>query len=448
MVAPQPGPQAKLLSCPCEEVFFGGARGGGKSYGSLLDFLAHHGEHRGGTKGILLRRTLPELEDMQEKAERLLPQLGWQYRVQQKTWLHASGSSLKMRYLERDSHAQRYQGHEYNWMDFDEVTNWPSPDPIDKMRATLRAPGRKRMVLTGNPGGPGHNWVRRRYIDPAPPMTPVQVRPGWSRVYIPSKVQDNPALLAENPHYVEQLRDTGPEWLVRAWLEGDWNIVAGGMFDDVWNEELHVVEPFPVPDTWRVRRAFDWGSSKPFSVGWWAEADGEDHPGVPRRYPRGTQVRIAEWYGWNGNPNEGLKMTAAEIGRRIVAMERQMGLQVHPGPADSAIFAVENGRSIAADMESVGVRWEQAQKGPGSRVQGWERMRAMLRATMQRPMEEPGLVVFSTCRQWIRTVPMLPRDDRVPDDVDTDAEDHAGDETRYLVMTPDRTARRVRTKGV
>jgi hypothetical protein len=469
-IQPNPGPQEHLLSCPCQEIFYGGARGGGKSYGVLLDYLKHVAEHGKGTKGIMFRRTLPELEDMQEKAIRILPGFGFRYNTQPHIWRHPCGAYLKMRFLDRDEHAQLYQGHEYNWMGFDDVGTWPNPAPIDKLRATLRAPGRKRMLLTGNPGGPGHNWLKRKYIDPAPPLVVVRDDAFWSHVFIPAKIADNPKLLEENPGYVNQLKASGPEWLVRAWLEGDWDVVAGGMFDDVWNTARHVIEPFKIPLTWTIRRAFDWGSSKPFSLGWWAEADGATPIQLPpevitghglpvplvlsgyreRLYPRGTMFRIGEWYGWNGTPNQGLKMTAAEIGRQLLARESSAGWagRVRPGPADSAIFEVENGKSVAADFDSVGVRWEPAIKGPGSRVQGWERLRKLLKASLTWPMEGPGMFVFNTCRSgWIRTVPTLPRDLRKPDDVDSAAEDHAGDETRYYIMTPPLAMRTAPTRG-
>jgi hypothetical protein len=152
-------------------------------------------------------------------------------------------------------------------------------------------------------------------------------------------------------------------------------------------------------------------------------------------FPRGTLFLIVELYGWNGEPNKGTRETSAEMARRIVEIERESpilaGRRVEPGPADPTIFTLKDGRSIAAEMETCGVKWTRADAGPGSRINGWELMRGRLKASLASPMESPGLFVFESCSQFLRTVPTLPRDGRKPDDVDTDAEDHMGDMSRY-----------------
>lgn len=363
--------------------------------------------------------------------------------------------------------ADRYIGHEYNWMLFDQIETWATPMALNRLRATLRAKSRrKRLLLTANPGGVGHNWLKKRFMADARPfqvqveLSSVPGAPAWHRVYIPARLQDNPYLAVDDPSYVDRLRASGPEWLVRAWLSGDWNVVAGGMFDDLWSEAHHVLPDFVVPPGWTIRRAFDWGSSRPFSVGWWAFSDGSPIQVGGRQLTlyRGSAVRIAEWYGVARNgrgeilENEGTKLPAVEIAKGIVERERALGLagRVQPGPADSAIFDVDvnRGKSIADDFAAAGVRWEPSAKGPGSRRQGWERIRALMRESLKRPMEAAGIFTTARCVQWLRTVPSLPRDKRDPDDVDSEAEDHAGDETRYLVMTPARTAGSVKVKGV
>jgi hypothetical protein len=218
-----------------------------------------------------------------------------------------------------------------------------------------------------------------------------------------------------------------------------------------------VIEPFRIPISWRVERSFDWGSSKPFSVGWWAVSDGTpvDTADGMKKWPRGTYFRINEWYGCkeghNVPPNVGLEMLAEDVALGIIKREKNMvdGKMISKkptaGPADSSIYTREDGHSIAESMEKKGVRWIEAEKSPGSRVQGWERIRTLLKNCLDEdehgtvtvrttPMEEPGLFVFNTCRHWIRTVPVLPRDADKPDDVDTASEDHGGDETRYEVF--------------
>jgi hypothetical protein len=227
--------------------------------------------------------------------------------------------------------------------------------------------------------------------------------------------------------------------LIKAWRYGEWDIVAGGMFDDLWQPDRHVLSAFRIPSSWRVDRAFDWGSSKPFSVGWWAESDGTQAPNG-RVYPRGTLFRIAEFYGWNGQPNQGLKMLAGDIAKQIREQEKQMldrGLVstcIKPGPADTSIFNTDNGVCIADDMVKHRIEWRRADKSPGSRKTGAEKLRARLTASCQSPMEDPGMFIFDSCRQWIRCVPVLPRNPQDSDDIDSNAEDHNYDETRYRLL--------------
>lgn len=389
---------------------------------------------------------------MIEKARLIFPLFGATYKESKRVWVFKNGTTLKFRYLDKDKDADNYQGHEYTWMGFDEAGNWPNPEPLDKLRACLRSPHGipVRLVLTGNPGGRGHNWLKMRFIDPCPPMQVQRIKDEdgevWTRVFIPAKVQDNKILLKNDPGYISRLKSSGPEWLIKAWLEGNWDIVAGGAVDDVWKRNVHVLEPFIIPSTWRVDRSFDWGSSAPFSVGWWAESDGGQvlmANGETRTFHPKTLFRICEWYGWNGTPNKGLGMLNTVIAKKIIDIEnnqikksfygKNIG-QIKPGPADSSIFDIIDGKCMANDFANCGCRWIKADKGPGSRVAGLEKFRSRLSSSLQSPMESPGLFVFSNCNDgFIRTIPTLPRDEKKPDDVDTNSEDHVFDETRYRI---------------
>ncbi|UOF76900.1 large subunit terminase [Bacteriophage sp.] len=454
---PNPGPQTALLSCPIEEIFYGGARGGGKTYGFLGDWLAHAYEYGKHARGIFFRRTIDELDEVRRIATLLFLPLGAQYRAQKRTWFFPNGATLKLRFLNRDSDADKYQGHSYTWMAFDELTNWASLAPLDKLRACLRsgeAAIPKSLRLSGNPGGVGHNQVKARYIDPAPPFTPIYdpILDNW-RVFIPSKLDDNQQLLKNDPDYWKRVvaSANGDQALIKAWRWGEWDIAAGGMFDDVWDRSKHVIKPFEIPSSWRIDRSFDWGSSAPASVGFWAESDGTEATladGTKRTFPRGTLFRIDEWYISTGGPKfEGLRLLASEIvtGYKdkatgedvpgILDRQKRWADRIMPGPADTSIFDVENGMSIAADMQRAGVRWTRADKSPGSRKTGWQKLRAYLKAATESPMEKPGLFVFEHCLDWIRTIPVLPRDAKDRDDVDTKAEDHAADETRYRLLS-------------
>lgn len=452
IIAPQPGPQRLLLSCPVLDVFYGGARGGGKTYGGLLDWYSHAQTYGDLARGIAIRRTYPELEDVIEQAVRLFGPVMLGYNKNDKTVRLRNGAELKFRHLGHDSDADKYQGHQYTWVWIEEAGAFPSQDPIRKMFATVRSGRgkvRKRFLLTGNPGGPGHNWLKAEYIDPSPPLQPFRVLQRtsrgdveWMRVFIPAKVEDNKVLLHNDPEYVSRIAASaaGKEHLLRAWLDGAWDIVAGGMFDDVWDAGEHVLKPFPIPREWAIYRAYDWGSSKPYSIGWWAVSDGariQVGDGAWRTFHPGTLFRVAELYGWNGQPNQGLRSYEKEV---IAAMKEKestdpalRGRRVRDGPADTNIFEVRDGESLADQWRAAGVRWKIADKSPGSRKTGWNGIRELLAEAKRVPMESRGMFVFDTCRQFIRTLPTLPRSDRDQDDVDTNAEDHVADETRYMV---------------
>lgn len=464
---PQPGPQTALLQVPSGvneplsarrkiyEVFFGGARGGGKTSGLLGHWLRHANNWSKHARGILFRKTFDEFEEVHNQAVTLFQRLGAEFHQGKHVWTFPDGATLRYRFLEKEKHVDKYQGRQYTWQGWEELTNWSHAGMIDKVGATLRSSDgvQCEWVGTANPGGPGHNWVKERYILPAPPYAPHfdATKKVW-RIFIPSRITDNKILMANDPGYADRLRGSGPEWLVNAWLDGNWNIVAGGMFDDVWDTRRHILPPFKLPSHWRIERAFDWGSSRPFSLGWWATADGNPvklDDGRTLHFYKGTKIRIAEYYGWDGKtPNKGLNYTDTEIARRAIQFEdviqKTYQTRIYSGPADPSIFNIVNGRSIAAAMQVVGLQFIPAATGPNSRVTGWETMRRMLRASMKYPMEEAGLFTFSTCTQFIRTVPILPRDPTYLDDVNTDAEDHIGDETRYALTTPGHTVQMVK----
>jgi hypothetical protein len=168
--APQEGPQTALLQCPIFEVFYGGARGGGKTEGSIGDWLEHSSKYGEAAVGIFVRRKFKQLAEVIARTKQIFPKMGAKYNEQKAEWRMPGGARLKFVYLERDSDAEEYQGHNYTRVYVEEITNFPSPSPINKLRATLRSGSGVPvgMRLTGNPGGPGHNWVKERYINPDP----------------------------------------------------------------------------------------------------------------------------------------------------------------------------------------------------------------------------------------------------------------------------------------
>lgn len=474
--AAQPGPQSLFFKLPLwiNDILYGGARGGGKSYAVLGHFLALGEEFGKHYKGILFRRTYPELEDIISKAKEIFIRkddtASASWNDSKKIMSFPSGASLKFRFLERDKDADRYQGHEYTWICIEEAGSFPSPIPIDKLRACLRSAVKgvpKFFIMTANPGGAGHNWLKAAYIDPAMPKTPHKVvrniifegkekEISWYRIFIPAKVSDNKILMKNDPNYINNIVAStgGQEWLLKAWLEGDWDIVAGGMFDDVWDRTKHILPAFKVPSGWRVYRAFDWGSSKPFSVGYWAVTDGgyAQFNGEYKTFHRGTLIRIGEWYGWNGSPDTGLRLLESEFIEQLFEREEILKRKysvnrIYDGPADSAIFTVQDGESIADKHELMGISWEIAKKGPGSRIHAWQEVRQLMSNAKRFPMEERGLFVTEDCLQFIRTVPNIQRDPRNLDDVDTKAEDHICDETGYMCRWEMSSVRKVKISG-
>lgn len=484
--APQEGSQEAFLSCPMFEVLGHGTRGSGKSDALLMAYALHVGRGHGDAwRGVIFRRTYPELAEIVAKSER------WFYRIfpgarfirGHMRWEFPDGEVLMFRHMARPSDCTLYQGHELPFIGWEELTNWPDDRCYTEMFACVRTsrPGVPRMVRsTTNPYGPGTNWIRERFRlhgrwkgtfivdddrDERGELLP-------ARVAIHSHFNENKLLLEADPNYDTKIAAAAHnEAMAAAWLEGSWDIVAGGMFTDVWKQEYNVVPNFDVPSSWRIDRAFDWGSSRPFSVGWYAQSDGSDlvmRDGSVRTTVRGDLFRIREWYGWSGKANEGTRTLAVDVAAGIVERELSWrlrdasGTRVRSGPADSAIFASENGMCVAVDMEKPvrihgqvyrGISWTRADKRPGSRVAGWEIMRRMMRAARPEegglPREDPGLfVVGEYCPQFLRTVLSAPRDERRIDDVDTDAEDHVCDEVRYRCTASGSVARTGTTIGM
>lgn len=424
--APQPGPQHALVHCPIHEIFYGGARGGGKTDGMLGRFAwraSLYGRH---VKGIFFRRELPQLEAAIARAKEIYLPLGWGWHEQKKMFVATNGATLKFRPLERDSDAEKYQGHDYTDIFFEELGNYPTPAPYNKLRGTLRSAHGipTHLCSTGNPGGPGHQWIKARFIDPAPGGWAIlRDEYGQARIFIPAKVQDNRILMDSDPGYVSRLRQAGSEALVRAWLDGDWDVVEGAYFD-CWRANLHVLRPTELPEHWTRFASFDWGSARPFSVGWWVVAS-EDFEADGRVIPRGAMVRYREWYGAK-SPNVGLKLTVEDVAAGII--KREGGEAPNYRVADPAIWIADGGPSMAERFAKCGVAFR---RGDNKRIAGWDQVRKRLIGDDGRPL----LYVFSTCTDTIRTLPALQHDETKPEDVDTDNEDHAGDDVRLACMS-------------
>jgi hypothetical protein len=438
--------QEIFLSCPYREALIEGGRGTGKTTVLLIDFAKEIGKGLGRAWfGVLFRRTYKELEDVIAKTHALFrpafPGVNWN--GSEKFWEWPDGEKLILTYMESPKDYWHYHGWEIPWIGWEELTNWPTLECYDSMMSCNRTSHPqvakiKRVRATANPWGVGHSVVKKRFIDPAPALTPiVDPETGSARVRVYAPIEENVALHTADPTYLTTtLAGITDESKKKAWGGGAdrWNVAAGAYFADVWDSKVHVLDPFEIPPGWKVYRAFDWGSSRPFSVGWYAITNGDDAGN--RRFVKDSIIRIAEWYGWNGQPDKGIGMIAAEIGRGIIQREKNFSFKVHTGPADNAIFDTVNANCIADDFGQVGISWNRADKGPGSRVNGWEKCREMLHNATRTPAESPGFYVFNTCVHFIRTIPILGRDDKKPDDIDSSQEDHIADEWRYMLTVP------------
>jgi len=441
--SPQPGPQTAFVGSRVFEVVYGGARGGGKTDAALGDFAFHARDFGAGAQGLLVRRSRVALEPTIARAKQIYRPFGARWEEAKSRFIWKSGAVLYFRYLDRDADAELYQGHSYSRVYIEELTQFADPRPVDKLKATLRsATGTPcGFRATCNPGGPGHNWVKARYIDPG--AWALIEEDGLDRAFIPARLADNPKLAQSDPLYVSRLRQSGSEQLVRAWLDGDWNIIEGSFFDK-WSER-NIVRPFKVPALWTRLRSFDWGYAAPFSVGWWAVASDPYDAGGDQPIPRGALVRYREWYGSNGKPNEGLRLDAEAVAAGI--LEREGGEIIRLAVADPSIFRQDGGPSIGERMRRAGVAFRAADNtrvGKAGALSGWDQLRARIAGAPSGDGRDPApmLYVFDTCRDFIRTVPVLQHDPLRPEDLDTGAEDHIADEARYACLSRPLVARR------
>ena len=374
-----------------------------------------------------------------------------------------TGEQVALRVGSKASDYGQYHGHEFPFQGFEELTNQKVGDFYLAMDSCCRCsyPGVPRMRrATTNSYGPGFLWVKDRFIDQVPagvvltedfenPLTG-EIMPR-ERMHIFGHWSENPNLLENDPTYIAALMaDTNIDRR-DAWLDGSWDIAIGAMLQKHFDRSTHVLEAFDIPEAWTKFRAFDYGWSAPFSIGWWAISDGSDvqlKDGSWRSTVRGDVFMFKEWYGYTGKPNQGIEMLAADVTKGIIERELQWGIygKVFAGPADTQIFNEQEGLCIADEMaKSVridgtmykGVRWQDGPwKDPGKRKHGRENIMERLanaKSVEGRPREFPGMFVFEESRQWIRIMPTLPKDDKDPDDIDKNSENHVWDMTRYAL---------------
>jgi hypothetical protein len=390
---------------------------------------------------LLVRRSTEELRELIAVSKQLYPKAipGIRFMERDKTWVAPSGATLWMSYLDREDDVMRYQGQAFNWIGFDELTQWPTPFAWNYMRSRLRTTKASGLPLymraTSNPGGPGHQWVKRTFIDPQTPNKSFYAtdengdvitwpkghsregEPLFKRKFIPATLFDNP-YLADDGLYEANLLSL-PEHQRRQLLEGDWDINEGAAFPE-FNRREHVIDPFDIPKNWIRFRACDYGYGSYTGVVWFTVAPGSEQLIVYR------ELYVS-------------KVTATDLADMILEIENEANEKMRYGVLDSSLWhnRGDTGPSLAEQMIMRGCRWRPSDRSKGSRVSGKNELHRRLQ--IDDFTEEPRLVFFSNCTNLISQLPSIPLDKKNPEDVDTNAEDHLYDALRYGIMTRPRS---------
>lgn len=433
--------QALFHASGADELLYGGAAGGGKSKAIVMEALIDALEHPG-VQCYLFRRTYPELRDtlIREAMASIPPELG-KYSDTRHDYTLRNGSVLRFRFCRSLSDAYRYQGAEMHRLYIDELTHF-SQETYDYLKTRVRVPKalgvQPRIRCTSNPGGIGHGWVKARFIDGKEPYKlyhcPVRSElKGSTRdttiQYIPATVLDNPYI---GEDYIFQLEQK-PEAIRKALLLGDWNIFEGQVFTEFVaavkpdRQYTHVIPAFRIPKEWKRYRSFDWGYSRPFSVGYWAQ----DSDGRLYRYAELYGSPKDPVTGLTAHPNTGMRLEPAAVAKLIREYEdlHEKGNKII-GVADPAIFDESRGSDgcVAKVFAKYGIYFE---PGDHKRIPGKLQIHNRLAFDKN---GIPMLYVFDCCKDFIRTFPSITYDPLNPEDIDSACEDHIYDETRYLCM--------------
>lgn len=405
------GPQEDFLAAAETDVLYGGAAGGGKSYAMLVDPLRY--AHRAAHRGLIIRRSMPELRELIDKSRELYPKAfpGCKYKEVEKLWNFPSGAKIEFGFLERDADVYRYQGQAYSWIGFDEITHLPTEFSWNYLASRLRTTDSEiipYMRCTANPGGVGASWVKKRYIDPELPDTSFEGEDGLTRKFIPARLQDNP-FLAKDGRYEKMLQALPPTQRQQL-LEGNWDVAEGAAFTEFSPPE-HVIIPFEIPLHWERVKGIDYGYASE-SACIWGAVDPSD----------GTLLIYRELY------RKGLLGT--ELAEMLTNMEMADPFSV-PGVLDTACWSRTGttGPTVGETLQRAGHKLRRADK---NRVQGKIQIHEYLKIKQS---GRPRLQIFNTCPNLIRELQSIPLDKSNPEDVNTHASDHAYDALRYLIMS-------------
>ena len=416
--------QQEFFRATARHIAYGGARGGGKSWAMRRKFVLLALRYDG-LKLLLLRRTLQQLYENHERP--LAAELNGyvNYNQTRHEFVFMNGSVLKMGYMDREDDVFQYQGQEFDVIGFEEATQFTEMQMryLSTSCRSTRTDFKPRLYYTCNPGGPGHDYIKRIFVD----RHYTEDEDPDDYVFIPAKVYDNVVLMETMPEYVKTLKAL-PEHLRRAYLDGDWDVIEGQYFEE-WNREKHVIEPFEIPRDWKKFRAMDWGYNDPTCCLWFAVAP-DKHIYVYREIYKNHVL-------------------ASDMAREI--RERSLFEDISYTVASPDMWQrrgvkdAMGGEAIAETFMKLGVPLI---KADNSRVVGWQRLRENLA-----PDEDgrPYLQIFSCCKDLIRTLPALYYDEHDHEDVSDRCEDHAPEALRYGVMSrpsPNKAAAKVMARVI
>lgn len=492
--------QELALDSRCHHTLYHGARGPGKTITQLMRFRSRVGIGYGSFwRGVIFDREYKHLEDLVTQSKRFFNAFedGAKFlsSASEYKWVWPTGEELLFRHVKTIADYDDFHGHEYPFLGWNELTKYETADLYEKMMSVNRSsfqpdihtrhrkakaptelnavkcsdgvyrvfdthdfkplpPIPLEVFSTTNPNGRGHNWVKEKFISVAEPGEVVSVK---TIVFDPKSKMDIEVVKTQvhifgswreniylSPEYIAELENITDPNLRKAWLYGDWNVTAGGALDDLWNPDVHLLPAFNVPKNWRIDRAFDWGSTEPFQVAWFAEANGEEVVLPDGRLfcpVAGSFIQVAEWYGAvKGQHNKGLKMSATSIAEGIRDREIEMmrtGMfktQPKAGPADNQIRNVLDisDETTEKKMAKVGVHWTESDKSPGSNAMGLQVVRDRLEAALRG--EGKALYFTRNCPHTVRLLPPIPRDEVKQDEVDRNYEKHVFDVVKYKCL--------------
>lgn len=425
-----------------DEILWGGEAGGGKSEGLLMYALRRRLECPG-SAGLMMRRTFPDLDKSLIRKSQKYYQKYAKWSEAKRKWTFKNGSIQDFGYCESDKDVYQYQSAEYDDICIDEVTQWTEFQYLYLMSRLRSTTGKyiTQMRSATNPGNIGHLWVKARFVDVARDKRYESfdevLGTNKTRYFLPAGLDDNTLMTSaqqlEYRSWLNQLPEDQKEML----MKGNWDYVIGAAFAEL-KRDVHCYdsEVHPVPEWAKVIMSYDFGHGAPFSIGWWwIDYDGR-------------MWRFAEWYGWNGKPNKGLRMSPSVVAEDIHKIEKKMGIKgrVVQRVAGPDIFSKTpnirgggQGPSVAEMFSESGIHF---MPGDPDRMQGkaqvHERLKIPENYDKNDPTTFPMMMISSKCENWWRTVPILSTGDwGTPtfDDIEDKQEDHCYDETKIACMS-------------